>query len=397
MSEPCLVFAGGGTGGHVFPMLAVAEAVKKLAPSVRLVFIGTPKGLETKLVPERGYELELLDVLPLRGGGAKGALLGLGCAAAALPNARKLLKKFAPCAVFSLGGYAAGPVSLAARSLGVPVALMEPNAEIGLTNRLMAPWVQRAYTAYLESERHFRLERVLRSGVPIREGFEPRPYPPRIGPLRLLVFGGSQGAQALNRAVPEGLARWGRPLSVVHQCGGGYEKELSARYARLGLESNVEVRAFISDMPARLENAQLVIARAGASTLGEICAVGRPSVLVPYPHAGDHQRHNVEALVEAGAAICLLNRDANAERIRETLDTVTTDPGRLEHMAAAARRLGRPHAAYTVAYDLLALAKIQVDESVGEKSDRTRVSAAPPSPGQRLSALSLGHAARGDV
>ncbi len=201
-----LVLAGGGTGGHVYPMIAVADALRELAPEIRLVFVGTERGMESRVVPERGYELELMRVLPIRGGGVLGALRGIARAAASLPEARALLKKLAPRAVFSIGGYAAGPISLGARSLRVPVALMEPNSVIGLANRLIAPLVQRAYTAFPESERHFKPSLVLRAGVPIRKGFEPVPFMPRLYAPRVLVLGGSQGAKSLNEAVPRALA-----------------------------------------------------------------------------------------------------------------------------------------------------------------------------------------------
>src|SRR3954469_16989630 len=202
-----LIFAGGGTGGHVYPMIAVADAVREIAPQLRLVFVGTERGMETRVVPERGYQLELMRVLPIRGGGVLGAARGIARAAGSVPQARALLKRLAPSAVFSIGGYAAGPVSLAARSLGVPVALMEPNSVIGLANRLIAPLVQRAYTAFPESERHFKPSVILRAGVPIRGGFSRAAYGANAQGLRLLVLGGSQGAKALNEAVPRAIAR----------------------------------------------------------------------------------------------------------------------------------------------------------------------------------------------
>jgi UDP-N-acetylglucosamine--N-acetylmuramyl-(pentapeptide) pyrophosphoryl-undecaprenol N-acetylglucosamine transferase len=146
MNAPTIVLAGGGTGGHVFPMIAVADALKRLAPELRLVFVGTERGMETRIVPQRGYELELVRVLPIRGGGVPGALRGAARALAAIPESRALLRRLAPRAVFSIGGYAAGPIALSARSLGIPLALMEPNAVIGLANRLVAPLVDRAYT-----------------------------------------------------------------------------------------------------------------------------------------------------------------------------------------------------------------------------------------------------------
>lgn len=352
-----LLFAGGGTGGHVYPMIAVADAVRALAPELRLVFVGTERGMETRVVPERGYELELMRVLPIRGGGLLGAARGIGRAASVVPEARALLKKLTPSAVFSIGGYAAGPVSLAARTLGIPVALMEPNSVIGLANRLIAPLVQRAYTAFPESEKHFKARVVLRAGVPIRDGFQRAAYGVNAQGLRLLVLGGSQGAKALNDAVPRAIARVPANIMVVHQCGAAHEEAARALYRELGLTERAEVVPFIADMPAALAAADLVISRSGASAVSEICAVGRPSLLIPYPFAsGDHQRINAESLVRAGAALCLTAEEASAERIAEEIAALATNLERLDTMAAAAAELGRPNAARAVAEDFLGLA-----------------------------------------
>lgn len=354
--NPSLLFAGGGTGGHVFPMIAVADALAELAPAVRVVFVGTGRGIENRVVPEHGYTLELLDVLPLRGGGFAGALRGVWRALRSIPRARTLVRRQAPSALLSIGGYAAGPASLAARSLGLPLALIEPNAAIGLSNRLIAPLVGRAYTAFPGAERHFAQRAVLRSGVPIRAGFEPRAYRPSAGALRVLVLGGSQGAKALNETVPEALAKLCTPVSVVHQCGALHREATEKHYAKLG-GAEVQVVSFIDDMPSALASAELVIGRAGASALSEICAVGRPSLLVPYPFAaGQHQLRNAEALSSAGAAVTVPAAEATAERIAREIEPLAADRARLERMAAAAAVMGRPHAARAVALDLLALA-----------------------------------------
>ncbi len=369
-----ILFAGGGTGGHVFPMIAVADALGAIAPGVRLVFVGTSRGLEKRVVPERGYELELMDVLPIRGGGMSGAVRGVGRAAALVGKGRALIKRYAPAAVFSIGGYAAGPVSLAARFGKVPLALMEPNAVIGLANRLVAPFVQRAYTAFEEPEGHFRSGVVLRSGVPIRAGFEPRDYTRRLGALRVLVLGGSQGAKSLNEAVPHALANAATAVRVVHQCGPAHGPAVEELYAALGAQGRAEVVPFIDDMPSAIAGADLVVGRAGASAVSEICAVGRPSVLVPYPYAaGDHQLRNAEALERAGAALCVPSAEATPERLASEIDRLAAAGDVLEKMAEAARAFGRPHAAATIARDLLALAGLE-EQTV--QSGGT--SAAPP-------------------
>jgi UDP-N-acetylglucosamine--N-acetylmuramyl-(pentapeptide) pyrophosphoryl-undecaprenol N-acetylglucosamine transferase len=377
-----LVFAGGGTGGHVFPMLAVADAVRALAPDVPLVFIGTERGLETKLVPDRGYRLELVRAIPMRGGGVTGALRGAVRAARSIPEMRALLASLAPKAVFSIGGYAAGPVAVAARLLSIPLALMEPNSEVGIANRLVAPLVQRAYTAFPESEKHFGAGAVLRTGVPLRAGFRPSAYAPG-KELRVLVLGGSQGAVSLNESVPRALARVKVPVRVVHQCGAGKDGAVRALYDELGAGTRAQVLPFIDDVAAELSRADLVIGRAGAGAVAEICAVGRPSLLIPYPFAGDHQRHNAESIARAGASVCVRAQEATADRLAREIERLASEPGRLSTMAKAALELGRPDAALIVAKDLLSLAGLAPNGASGPTLSAGTVRTVKPSTGDR--------------
>lgn len=362
MQRDTILLAGGGTGGHVFPMVAVADELRRLAPQVRIVFVGTARGIESQVVPERGYELELVRIDPIRGRGALGALKGIGTAANAVPEAVRLLRKLAPKVVFSIGGYAAGSASVAARLLRIPLALMEPNSAIGLANRWIAPFVQRAYTNFPEVETFFPKSAVLRSGVAIRRGFEPQSYHYSSEPLRVLVLGGSQGAKALNETVPLALSRTRTPLVVTHQAGKGHDGAVRSLYEQLGAGRQVSVVPFISDMASALRDADLVVGRCGASAVSEICAVGRPGLFIPYPYAsGDHQRLNALSLVRSSAAVCVPSEEATAERLAQEIDALAQDPLRLQRMAEAAQHLGKPEAAEVVAADLLALAKIEAE------------------------------------
>ena len=357
------MLAGGGSGGHVFPLIAVADALDELAPEISVVFVGTERGMETKLVPERGYALELVSVVPIRGGGLGGALRGMWRALMAIPQSRTLIKRHAPSAVLSIGGYAAGPMSIAARIAGIPLALIEPNTVMGLANRLAVPLVQRGYVAFLETESYFKSGVALPTGVPIRDGFEPEPYQRHADALAVLVIGGSQGAKSLNETVPEALAKVGAPLRVVHQCGRAHVDQVRAHYAKLAPSFAWDVVPFIDDMPAALGAADLVISRSGASAVSEIAAVGRPALFVPYPFAaGDHQLKNAQSLAKAGAAVCIANTEASAERIASEVERLAADSELLASMAAASQRWGRPHAARDIAKDLLVLA------GLGEKS-----------------------------
>ena len=363
MSPRRVVLAGGGTGGHVFPMIAVADALRSLDPTLELSFVGTARGLESRLVPERGYELRLVNILPLRGGGVSGAWRGATQAVRATLAERQTLAELRPDVVFSVGGYAAGPVAAAARSLGIPVALLEPNSVIGLANRLIAPFVQRAYTAFAASERHFPSGSVLRTGVPIRSGFERRPYR-RGTPPTVLVLGGSQGAKSLNEALPAAFSRLSVPLNVVHQCGAAHAGSVEALYASLAPGLAARVIPFIEDMPAELAAADLVVSRSGAGAVSEICAIGRASLLVPYPYAaGDHQTKNAMALEEARAARRIDAEQATPERFCELLSELLEAPTLLEAMAEAAASLGRPEAAREVASDLLELAGLSAQHA----------------------------------
>lgn len=354
-----IVLAGGGTGGHVFPLIAVAEALTALAPDVRLVFVGTERGIETQVVPARGFELRLVHIEPIRGRGVFGGIRGASKAAESVPEAVRLLRELKPAVVFSIGGYAAGSVSVAAKLLRIPLALMEPNAVVGLTNRLIARFVDRAYTTYVESERHFPREALRRTGLAIRRGFEPQPYTYDGERLRVLVLGGSQGAKTLNEVVPTALAGFDGALSVVHQSGKGQDQAVRAAYQRLGVTFPVEVLPFINDMPSALAAADLVIGRSGAGALAEICAIGRPSILVPYPYAsGDHQYFNAMALAHGGAAVCVRNAEATAERIQHELQNLVRDPDLLLEMAERALQFSKPQAAKRVAEDLLLLGEL---------------------------------------
>ena len=362
MPQP-LVFAGGGTGGHVFPLVAVAQAVRALQPAVEIVYVGTARGMESRILGKLGERLELLDILPIKGGGLKGALRGITRAALSLPAANRLVSNVRPAGVLSIGGYAAGPVSLAARARGIPLALLEPNSVLGLSNMLIAPLVQRAYLAFPQTERWFREKATRRTGVPLRSGFEPKDYVPRDGELRILVLGGSQGAITLNRNVPAavGLARGPSKvrIHVVHQSGHDRTAEVEAAYREAGVHDDVRVVPFIDDVPTALAEADVVIQRAGASALAEVCAIGRPALLIPYPYAaGDHQLHNARALERAGAAICTPSAEATGPVLAQQIEALAASPDRRMRMATAAREHGRPNAAADIARDLLAYLEV---------------------------------------
>jgi UDP-N-acetylglucosamine--N-acetylmuramyl-(pentapeptide) pyrophosphoryl-undecaprenol N-acetylglucosamine transferase len=360
VTAPTILMAGGGTGGHVFPLLSVARALKEILPGLELVFVGSDRGIESSVVPKAGFPLELMHTLPFRGGGLSGASKGLASVARSLPRTRELLKQYAPRAVFSVGGYAAVPISLGARLAGAPLALMEPNVTPGLANRLVGPVAKRVYTAFDETGKHFSKSAVLRTGLAIRAGFEPKPYTWNAGgqPLRVLVLGGSQGARSLNLAVAPGLSQVKFPVDIVHQVGKGNLTVMRQRYVELR-RPGASVIEFIENMPAAIAAADLIISRAGAGAIAEICAVGRPSILVPLAGSGSHQLHNAQGAERAGAAVCLPSPRASADGIALLVGELAQDPARLARMAESARAWGTPNAASRVARDLLALAGLR--------------------------------------
>lgn len=358
MNRPTIVIAGGGTGGHVFPAVAVAESMQALA-DVDVVFCGTARGVEARVIPARGWRLETLDVEPVKGGGAKRAIRGALVAARATVRAVGLVRSLRPRAVLSVGGYASGPVALAAALVGVPVAVMEPNSVLGLANRLMAPFAKRAYIAWDDAGARFRPKVRRDFGVPLRSGFGPRPYVAK-GTLRVLVLGGSQGAAALNERMPEVIARLGDMpgLEVVHQAGRDRDAAVRAAYEREKVE-RATVVPFIDDVAKAIAEADLVVARAGASSIAELTVIGRAAVLVPFPHAADdHQARNAQALARAGGAVCVRQEAADVARLAAEIGRLLRDDRARTRMADASRACGKPRAAREVAADLLVLAGI---------------------------------------
>jgi len=353
-----VMIAAGGTGGHVFPALVVAEALA--ARGARVEWVGTARGLEARLVPEAGLPLHTLPVRALRGRGAAAWLGAPFALARPLAAALALVRRLRPHVVLGMGGYAAGPAGLAAWLVRRPLVVHEQNAVPGLTNRLLAPLARRVLAGFPDAFPPG--PRVEVTGNPVRADIAALPPPEarwagRSGPPRLLVLGGSQGARALNEALPAALARLapGERPEVRHQAGARAAEAVRAAYARAGVAA--EVTAFVEDMAEAYGWADLAVARAGALTVAELAAAGLGALLVPYPHAvDDHQRANARWLERAGAAEVVrepLDPDALAGRLRALL------AGRagLLARAQAARRLARPDAAARVAEACLEVAR----------------------------------------
>ncbi|MFD1040955.1 undecaprenyldiphospho-muramoylpentapeptide beta-N-acetylglucosaminyltransferase [Pseudoxanthomonas kaohsiungensis] len=336
----------GGTGGHIFPALAVAHVLR--GRGVPVVWLGATGAMETRLVPQHGIEIDTLPVAGVRGKGKLTLLAAPFRLLKAVNAARAVLRRRRPRAVIGFGGFASGPGGLAAWMSGLPLLVHEQNRAPGMTNRVLSRLARRTLSGFPGS---FAREEV--AGNPVRAQIAAIAPPEqrlagREGALRLLVLGGSQGARALNEAVPVALAKLGGAVEVRHQCGEKLRAEAERAYADAGVQARVE--AFIDDMAAAYAWADLVVCRAGASTLAELCAVGIGSVLVPFAAAvDDHQTRNAEYLVDNGAAL-LLRQDAQlAANLQPLLRDLLADPARRLAMARAARALARPDAAARIA------------------------------------------------
>ncbi len=351
-----VLVAAGGTGGHLFPGLAVADELRRRQPSRRVLFVGTPRGLESRLVPRAGYPLALLPILPLNGVGLPRMLAGLLALPWALLKAAALVLRERPAAVLGVGGYAGGPLVLVAALLGVRTVVLEPNARPGFTNRVLRPFVRQAACAWGEAQACFGDKGVL-TGNPVRADFAaPPPAAASPEPPALLVFGGSQGSRVLNQAVMAALPALPAGLRLVHQTGPAMLEEVRAAYAAAGRDGQVE--PFLDDMPRRFAQAGLVLCRSGATTCAELAVAGKPAVLVPFAAAADdHQLVNARALEAAGGAVVIEERELSGPRLAARLGELLESPERLRAMAAAARRLGRPDAAARVA-DLLEVDRV---------------------------------------
>ncbi len=358
-----LMISGGGTGGHVYPGLAVAEALRRLEPTSRILFVGTRGGLEAELAPKAGFEIAFVRASGFRGLGAMARLRFLWNLAAGFWGSLRVIRRFRPDIVLGTGGYVSLPVGAAARLMSVPLALQEQNAVPGSTNRVLGRWARRVYLGFAEAAVHFRSGLPDDTGNPVREAFlsalasagetAAGAVPGR--PFRLLVFGGSRGARTLNHAVVAAAQDWARrtDLQIRIQTGRDDLETVAQAFADA---DHVSVTPYIDDMPEALHWADMVVSRAGAMTLAELAAAGKPAVLVPFPHATDnHQLRNAKAREEAGAAFLLMDELCNGEALAGVVDGLRGDPAGLSDMAAASRALARPEAAMKIATDLMRL------------------------------------------
>jgi UDP-N-acetylglucosamine--N-acetylmuramyl-(pentapeptide) pyrophosphoryl-undecaprenol N-acetylglucosamine transferase len=346
------MFAGGGTGGHIYMAVAIREELKRRDPGCQVLFVGTIEGLESKILPPLGFSLRTIRVGALNKVSVGRVLKTLMQLPSSLMESRRILRDFRPTVVISLGGYSAGPVVMAAKIMGCPSVLVEPNAYPGLTNRLLGPLVRRAAVAFKETGDFFP-GKARKTGIPIRTEFHQiPPWASKGKSMRLLVFGGSRGSRPINRLMCDALSYLrGLDISVVHQTGGSDLDWVSDAYKRAPVSGRV--KEYIEDMPSEFESADIIISRSGASTVAEISAAGRASILIPFPTAANnHQWKNALALQRSGAAILVKQSTLSGRILAQKIIDLVGEPCKIDRMAKASRAFAHTDSAVRMA-DLL--------------------------------------------
>jgi len=348
-----LLIAGGGTGGHIFPGIAIAEEWIKRGGEV--VFVGTPLGKEGEIVPKHGFELKMLKVGKLKGGGILRKIKTLLGLPLAFWRARKLVKELRPNVVLGVGGYASGPACMMARFMGIFTAIIDQNVQPGLTNRILGKFANRVYISFTKSAEFFSKKKVLYTGNAVRSLISTTDYVPPKERFCILIYGGSQGAVAVNRKFLEAIERlknlWPK-LEIYHQAGKNDLESIKEFYAKNQIQA--EVKTFYDNINELYEKCHLVVCRAGAGTLTELALSGRPAILIPYPYAADdHQKKNAEVFIEEDAAWMMEQKDVSAEKLAELIQRLYDHPEELIDKARNAKRLAKPQATSDIVEDLL--------------------------------------------
>ncbi|HVS20502.1 MAG TPA: undecaprenyldiphospho-muramoylpentapeptide beta-N-acetylglucosaminyltransferase [Pyrinomonadaceae bacterium] len=345
------LIAAGGTGGHIYPGIAVANEIMRRDPSSVVRFVGTARGLETRLVPKAGFELSIIESAGLKNVRPVAKLRGLILLPKSFFGARRVIRKFRPDIVVGAGGYVSGPVLLAASMMRLPTMVMDSNALPGWTNRVLARFVDKAAVSFAEALPYFRGKGVL-TGNPVRNEFFEIPVKQRDSSrFALLVFGGSQGARAINEAMIAALAHLEShksALHVTHQTGQADCERIRGGYEAASWSDSADVKPYIDDMVTEFAKADLIVCRAGATTTAELVAAGKAAIMIPFPLAADdHQRKNAEALASARAARMILQSELSGDRLAREIESLIATLGEIDRMGAASRKLARRDAAAT--------------------------------------------------
>ena len=353
------LISGGGTGGHIFPAVSIANALKELDPNAEILFVGALGRMEMERVPQAGYRI---IGLPVRGFNRAqpwknvSVLIDL---AKSIHQVKKIIRDFQPNVGVGVGGYASGAAMWAAANMGIPILLQEQNGFAGVTNKILKDKAAKICVAYEGMERFFPADKIILTGNPVRQNLLNGKRTKPEGTKNLLIIGGSLGARTINEAVIGAISNQLSAISSVHvvwQTGKTYYEKCKAAWEAAGSPANIEVHDFLSDMPDQYANADLVISRAGASSISELCLLGKPAILVPSPNvAEDHQTHNAMALVNKDAAVLVRDADAADQLIKTALDLIQDDK-RLESLHTNILKLAQKDSARRIAEEVIALA-----------------------------------------
>jgi UDP-N-acetylglucosamine--N-acetylmuramyl-(pentapeptide) pyrophosphoryl-undecaprenol N-acetylglucosamine transferase len=344
-----IIIAGGGTGGHLFPGIAIAEEFLRRDQTSSILFVGTGKGLEQRVLGNMGFNLHALDIEGIKGRGVTKILGALLKIPGSLVESCRLIRQFRPDIVIGVGGYASGPAVITASFMGIKTAIAEQNALPGITNRILGRIVDRVFLTFAESKKWFPEKKTITSGNPVRTAFLSGMQGPekRTGRFTLLIFGGSQGARGINTAAIDSLPHLAKikdKLKIIHQTGSADADSLAAHYRSHAMDA--DVLPFIMDMAGAFRSADLIICRAGATSIAEITASGKAAILIPFPHAvNDHQTKNAEALIAAGAAVMIPEKDISGKILAETIENFFLHPELIREMEARSASLGNVRAA----------------------------------------------------
>lgn len=355
-----IIIAGGGTGGHIYPAITIAKALKTIDPQLNVEFVGTPDGLEAKIIPNQGFTISFISVgkLNYKGGYLKKIRTLFQLPWAFVKSLALVIEK-KPILVLGVGGYASGPFVLASSVLGIPTALWEPNAHPGLTNRILSRFVRKTFLVFEESQKRMKAKRVAVLGLPVREEIErlhttELNRKPSDGPFRILIFGGSQGARAINQCVSTMFKNFKfENVEAVHQTGTNDFKDIHTLYQGL---PNIKVLEYLYDIENYYKWADLVICRSGAGTLAELAAAKKPSILIPLPTAADdHQKKNALSLIAKDAAAMIEQKDLTPERLFNLIGQLRNQPEALKKMSENVQHFYQPQAAMQIAEKLIYL------------------------------------------
>ena len=366
-----IIVSGGGTGGHIYPALTLIRTLQQKVDKLEVLYVGTHAGLEADIIPKEGIPFATVDLQGFKRSLSPENLLRAARAIKGVGKAMGIVRKFQPDVVVGTGGYVCGPVLMAASLLGIPSLIQEQNVIPGITNKILSKFVNKIATGYQEANGAFPAKKVVFTGNPIRqevmaqrqeadyEAFGLRP-----GTTTILVSGGSRGARTINRAMVEVLKHYAgrRDVQILHATGKGEYEDIISRISAAGLDlqqaDNIKVKPYLYNMPQAMAIADLAIFRAGATGLAELTAKGIPAILVPYPYAAEnHQEHNARAVEKAGAARVILNKDLTAQGLIQAIDELIGKPEKLQAMAEASAKLGRPEAADTISELIIELAR----------------------------------------